>query len=254
MLSPLVVLAADALQSPALLRRSGLGRHPMTGRNLAVHPATSIADRFDHLVTGSPAVLQSTGVEELHHQGILIEATAPPPGMSSFILPGLDRDLRAELDSANHLATLGAMIADRPGGRVTGRTGRLVRYRLDPADGRTLLRAVAAMGELLFAAGATEVLTELPRHPRVRAPAELHQALSRTTPAGLHLSAFHPTGTVALGRDAQITPADEHGWLRGIHGLLVTDASALPSCPEVNPQLTVMALAMAVSQNSVELL
>ncbi|WP_431676322.1 GMC family oxidoreductase N-terminal domain-containing protein [Kitasatospora sp. KL5] len=251
-LGPLVVLAAGALQSPALLRRSGLGRHPGVGRNLAVHPATSVAGRFDRPVTQGPAVLQSTGVEELHHQGILIEATAPPPGMGAFVLPGLGRELRAELDAADHLATLGAMIADRPGGRVVGRTGRLVRYRLDPRDGRTLLRAVAAMGELLFAAGATEVLTGLPRHPRVRTPAELHRVLAGTTPAGLHLSAFHPTGTVALGRDPQRAPADELGRLRGIHGVLVADASALPTCPEVNPQLTVMALALAVSDNAVE--
>ncbi|PBC67573.1 GMC oxidoreductase [Streptomyces sp. TLI_235] len=172
--------------------------------------------------------------------------------MGSFVPPGLGRRLRAELDGADHLATLGAMIADRPGGRVLDRTGRLVRYRLDARDGRTLLRAVAAMGELLFAAGATEVLTGLPRRPSVRTPAELHRALDRSTPADLHLSAFHPTGTVALGADPQKAPADEHGRLRGIHGVLVTDASALPSCPEVNPQLSIMALALAVTHDAVE--
>jgi len=251
-LSPLIVLAAGALQSPALLRRSGLGRHPRTGRNLAVHPATSVAGRFDHPVTDGPAVLQSTAVEEFHHQGILIEATASPPGLGSLILPGLGRELRDELEDTGRLATLGAMIADRPGGRVAGRTGRLLRYHLDPRDGRTLLRAVAAMGELLIAAGATEVLTGLPRHPRVHTTAELHQALDRTSAGDLHLSAFHPTGTVALGADPQTAPADEHGRLRGIRGVLVADASALPSCPEVNPQLTIMALALAVSQSAVE--
>ncbi len=251
-LSPLVVLAAGALQSPALLRRSGLGRHPRTGRNLAVHPATSVAGRFDQPVARGPAVLQSTGVEEFHHQGILIEATAPPPGMSSFVLPGLGAELRAELEDAGHLATLGAMIADRPGGRILDRTGRLLHYRLDPRDGRTLLQAVAAMGELLFAAGATEVLTGLPRDPRVHTTTALHEALDRTTPPGLRLSAFHPTGTVAMGTDPQTAPADEHGRLRGIRGVLVADASALPSCPEVNPQLTIMALALAVSQSAIE--
>ncbi|MFI6448442.1 GMC family oxidoreductase N-terminal domain-containing protein [Kitasatospora sp. NPDC050543] len=251
-LAPLVVLAAGALQSPALLRRSGLGGHPMTGRNLAVHPATSVAGRFAEPVAAGPAVLQSAGVEELHDRGILIEATAPPPGMGSFVLPGVGRELRAELEDADRLATFGAMIADRPGGRVLGRTGKLLRYDLDRGDGRTLLRAVAAMGELLFAAGAQEVLTGLARHPRVRSTAELHQVLDRTGVSSLHLSAFHPSGTVALGADPQRAPADEQGWLRGVRGVLVADGSALPGCPEVNPQLTIMALALAVSLNAIE--
>lgn len=50
-LSPLVVVAAGALQSPPLLRRSGLGTHPRLGRNLSVHPATSVAGRFAEPVT-----------------------------------------------------------------------------------------------------------------------------------------------------------------------------------------------------------
>ncbi|MFD9124892.1 GMC oxidoreductase, partial [Kitasatospora sp. NPDC059571] len=247
-LAPLVVVAAGALQSPALLRRSGLGGHPRTGRNLAVHPATSVAGRFAEPVAGGPAVLQSAGVEELHEQGILIEATAPPPGMGSFVLPGLGRELRAELEDTERLATLGAMIADRPGGRVLGSSGSLLRYDLDPRDGRALLRAVAAMGELLFAAGAEEVLTGLPRDPRVRSTAELHRLLDRTRPSHLHLSAFHPTGTVALGADPQRAPADPQGRLRGVHGVLLADGSALPGCPGVNPQLTIMALALAVAR------
>ncbi|WP_371495378.1 GMC family oxidoreductase [Kitasatospora sp. NBC_00374] len=252
LLAPLVVLAAGALESPALLRRSGLGGHPRTGRNLAVHPATSVAGRFAEPVASGPAVLQSAGVEELHDRGILIEATAPPPGMGSFVLPGLGRELRAELEGADRLATLGAMIADRPGGRVFGSGRPLLRYRLDPADGRSLLRAVAAMGGLLFAAGAEEVLTGLPRAPRARSAAELDRILAGTTPRDLHLSAFHPTGTVALGTDPAVAPAGPDGWLRGVRGVLVADASALPGCPGVNPQLTIMALSLAVSRSAVE--
>ena len=40
--APLVVVAAGAIPTPPLLRRSGLGRHPRLGRNLSIHPATGI--------------------------------------------------------------------------------------------------------------------------------------------------------------------------------------------------------------------
>ncbi|MFF4575913.1 GMC family oxidoreductase N-terminal domain-containing protein [Streptomyces sp. NPDC001410] len=250
-LAPLVVVAAGALQSPPLLRRSGLGRHPRLGRNLSVHPATSVAGRFAEPVTAWEGVLQSVGVEEHHSQGILIEATATPPGMGSFILPGLGAELRRELETADRLATLGAMIADRPSGRVLGRDRTLIRYDLDHRDAGRLLRAVRAMGELLFAAGAEEVLTGIPHTPRVHSLAELDTALAGTSARHLHLSAYHLTGTVAAGADPHRFPADPWGRLRGVHGVLLADASVLPSCPQVNPQLSIMAAALAIAEAAV---
>ncbi|WP_328773912.1 GMC family oxidoreductase [Streptomyces sp. NBC_00286] len=251
-LAPLIVVAAGALQSPALLRRSGLGRHPRLGRNLSIHPATSVAGRFTEPVTAWEGVLQSVGVEELHGQGILIEATATPPGMGSFVLPGLGGELRRELEGADRLATLGAMIADRPSGRVLGRDRTLIRYDLHRRDAERLMRAVRAMGHLLFAAGAEEVLTGIPATPRVHSLAELDTALAGTSARQLHLSAYHPTGTVAAGADPHRFPADAAGRLRGVHGVLIADGSVLPGCPEVNPQLSIMAAGLAVTQAFVE--
>ncbi|WP_432020443.1 GMC family oxidoreductase N-terminal domain-containing protein [Streptomyces sp. 1222.5] len=247
-LAPLVVVAAGALQSPQLLRRSGLGRHPRLGRNLSVHPATSVAGRFAESVTAWKGVLQSVGVEEHHARGVLIEATATPPGMGSFVLPGLGAELRRELEGADRLATLGAMIADRPSGRVLGRDRTLLRYDLDRRDAGRLMHAVRAMGELLFAAGAEEVLTGVPATPRVRTLAELDTVLAGTSARQLHLTAYHPTGTVAAGADSQRCPADPEGRLRGVRGVLVADASVLPSCPQVNPQVSIMAAALAITE------
>nr|WP_248002193.1 GMC family oxidoreductase [Streptomyces sp. RPA4-2] len=217
-----------------------------------MHPATSVAGRFAEPVTAWRGVLQSAGIEELHDQGILIEATASPPGMGSFVLPGLGRELRRELEDAERLATLGAMIADRPSGWVRGRDRTLVRYDLDPRDGARLMTAVRAMGRLLFAAGAEEVLTGVPSAPRARSLAELDELLTRVTARNLHLSAFHPTGTAAAGDDPQRAPVDPEGRLRGAHGILVVDGSVLPGCPEVNPQLSIMAVALAISENWLE--
>ena len=167
-LAPLVVVAAGALQTPPLLRRSGLGGHPGLGRGLAIHPALSVAGRFDRPVVSWSGILQSVGIEELHDQGILIEATASPPGMSSFVLPGVGRALRSELDRADRLAFLGAMIADAPSGSVHGRSRPVVRYRLAERDAAKLRTAIVAMGRVLFAAGAREVLSGLPGRPAAR--------------------------------------------------------------------------------------
>ncbi|HET9380790.1 MAG TPA: GMC family oxidoreductase [Streptomyces sp.] len=250
----LVVSAAGALHTPALLRRSGLAGHPGVGRRLAVHPAVSVAGRFEETVTGpgaGPGVLQSVGVDEWHEDGILIEATAAPPGMTSFVLPGFGADLRRELDGAGRLALLGAMVSDRSSGRVRGARRPVASYALHPEDGRRLLRSIGLMGRVLFAAGAREVLTGLPAHPAVTSPDALDDVVRRSGHRGLHLSAFHPTGTAALGADGRRAPVRPDGRLRGAEGVLVADACLLPSSPGVNPQVTIMALAHAVSEGAV---
>ncbi|WP_433325139.1 GMC family oxidoreductase N-terminal domain-containing protein [Spirillospora sp. CA-294931] len=249
-LAPLVVVAAGALQTPPLLRRSGLGGHPGLGRGMAVHPATNLAGRFDEPVVAWSGVMQSVGVEELHDDGILIEATAGPPGMSAFAPPGVGRRLRAELAGADRLAVLGAMIADAPSGRVHGRRRALPRYDLARADAARLRRALVAMGRLMFAAGAREVLTGLPRRPVAATVDELAGAVASTPAAEMRLAGFHPTGTARMGPDPEHTPVDPSGRLRGVGGVHVADASVLPTCPEVNPQLTVMAMALFVADQA----
>ncbi|PRX46574.1 choline dehydrogenase-like flavoprotein [Prauserella shujinwangii] len=246
-LAPLVVVAAGATETPPLLRRSGLGRHPELGRNLALHPALSVAGRFAEPVESWRGVLQSVGIERWHDDGILLEATAAPPGMGTFVLPGTGSALRAEIADSAHLATLGAMIADAPSGRVHGRERAVPSYRLTRRDEDRLRTALCVTGEVLFAAGAREVLTGLARHPRAGSPAELRAIAARVPARQLHLAAFHPTGTARMGADGRTSPVDATGALRGVRGVYVADASVLPSCPTVNPQVTIMAMALAIA-------
>lgn len=252
-LADTVIVAAGATETPGLLRRSGLGAHPRLGRNLAVHPATMLAGRFDDDVVAWRGVLQSAAVHEFHEShGVLIEATSTPPGMGSMVFPGYGADLLGWLDRAAHVATFGAMVADKGVGSVSSVRGEtLLRYNIDRSGVEKLMVAIEAMGRLLFAAGAVEVLTGLPDAPTVTSLPALQDALRRSDPRGLHLAAFHPTGTAAAGADGQRCPVDETGRLRGTDGVWVADASILPSCPEVNPQVSIMALALAVADEVV---
>jgi choline dehydrogenase-like flavoprotein len=248
-LASTVVVSGGATETPMLLRRSGLGGHPRLGRNLALHPATLLAGLFEHDVYAWRGVLQSAAVHEFHESnGVLIEATSTPPGMGSIVFPGYGAELLSWLDRAPQIATFGAMVADEGVGSVHSIRGEtLVRYDIAKADVAKLRVALEALGRLLFAAGAVELLTGLPGATTVKSMDELRAALVRSDPRSLHLSAFHPTGTAAAGSDEQICPVDESGRLRGVDGVWVADASILPSCPEVNPQLSIMAMALAVA-------
>lgn len=244
-----VVVAAGAGETPMLLWRSGLGDHPELGRNMAIHPALGVAGRFAEPVVAWDGVLQSAAVHELHdREGILIEATATPPGMGSMVLPGIGPDLLAAIGDAEHYAQLGGMIGDDGSGRVQSVRGRTVlRYALSGRDAKRLVMAISAMGRVLLAAGAEKVMTGVPGSQPVRSVAELDSVLAGANPRHLHLAAFHPTGTARAGSDPQRCPVDSAGRLRGTRGVWVADACILPSCPEVNPQVSIMALSLAVS-------
>ncbi|MDT5225166.1 MAG: hypothetical protein QOG19_2573 [Mycobacterium sp.] len=248
-LASTVVVAAGATETPMLLRRSGLGGHPRLGRNLALHPAILLAGLFDDDVYAWRGVLQSAAVHEFHESnGVLIEATSTPPGMGSIVFPGYGAELLSWLDRAPQIATFGAMVADEGVGSVHSVRGEtLVRYDIAQPDVAKLRVALEAIGRLLFAAGAVELLTGLPGAMTVKSMDELRDVLTRTDPRNLHLSAFHPTGTAAAGSNEQVCPVDESGRLRGVDGVWVADASILPTCPEVNPQVSIMAMALAVA-------
>ena len=241
-----VVVAAGTIETPPLLRRSGLGTHPRLGRGLSIHPAISVAARFSEPVTAWKGVLQSAGVEHFHRdRGILIEATSTPPGMGSMLTPGFGAELVKTIQGADHTAAIGAMIADAPSGRVFGSRTPVIGYRLARHDGRRLVEALDAMARIMLAAGAEEVdlgsgLTPV-RHPR-----EVGPALSGLKAKSMHLAAFHPTGTAAAGGDPARHPVDPGGALRGAKGVWVADGSILPGCPGVNPQISIMALSGAV--------
>ncbi len=246
--APLVVVAAGAIPTPPLLRRSGLGRHPRLGRNLSIHPATGITASFEEEVVPWSGVMQSVGIEELHErEGVLLEATSTPPGMGAVSAPGYGTHLLRRLDRAANTATLGAMIADEPSGRVFGTRGPLVSYRLAKKDVRRLTVAVGAMARVMLAAGATEV--ELGGGaPAVRSNGEIESAIERLDVRRLRLAAFHPSGSAAAGSDPARHPVDPEGRLRGVDGVWVADGSILPSCPGVNPQVSIMAIAAGVGE------
>ena len=246
--APLVVLAAGAIGTPPLLRRSGLGGHPRLGRNLSIHPATGVTAAFEEEVVPWSGVMQSVGIERLHERdGVLIEATSTPPGMGAVSAPGYGVHLQRRLAGAARTATLGAMIGDAPSGRVLGARRPLVAYRLTGEDGRRLVTAVIAMGRVMLAAGAREVELGAGAAP-VRSEAELDAAAGALDPRRLRLAAFHPSGSAAAGGDPARHPVGPDGRLRGVDGVWVADGSILPSCPEVNPQVSIMALAAAVGE------
>jgi choline dehydrogenase-like flavoprotein len=88
----------------------------------------------------------------------------------------------------------------------------------------------------------------LPGHDEVSTPSALAALRkSRVRPGDLEVTAYHPLGTCRIGEDdeACLTPDQE---ARDTKSLFVCDGSAVPSSLGVNPQMTIMAMALRAAE------
>ncbi len=241
------VLAAGAVFTPALLARQHLaGSSRQLGRNLVIHPGAGTTARFDEPLEAWRGTMQSYYVDEKLADGVLLEATFPPPGLgySAGSLPGWGSDTSL-FALYPHMAACGSIVGDAGVGRVgpLGRHGVSIRYNLTRQDATKVLEGIAMAAEIFFAAGAVEVYPMLPGLDSIRSASEVrHVREGRWRPSDLHLSAYHPMGTARMGADPSNSVVDPFGSVWDVPDLFVFDASVLPSSSHVNPQITIMAL------------
>ncbi len=251
-----VVIAAGAIGTPGLLRASGV-RTRAVGRHLRLHPATGVTGRFRHEVKAWRGVLQSYLIETLAEDGILLEATFPPPSLgyaeAGMTLSGLER--KQLLGHFSQLATLGLLVSDTSEGRVLelgGARSPLLFYNLNDVDRRKVLRGMKFAAEILLAAGAVEVVPMMEGVGPLRSKAEVEACFARDWPASrLQLSAYHPMGTARIGAPGQGV-VDGWGNVHGVDRLVVCDASVFPTSLTVNPQVTIMAFAHRAAERMLE--
>jgi choline dehydrogenase-like flavoprotein len=244
-----VVIAAGAVYTPALLMRQRLANSSgQVGRNLRIHPGCGVLAAFARDLYAWKGVMQSYYVDERLRDGILVEATYPPPGVgySAGGVGGKGTDLKDMLARYKQTAAAGLIISDTGTGRVRSAPGAgpIVTYDLHRDDLRKTLEGIRLTAEVYLAAGAEEVHTLLPGLAPVRKPEELSRITEGDwTAADLKLSAYHPMGTCRMGADPRSSVVDERGRAHDLPGLVIADASVLPGSTFVNPQITIMALA-----------
>jgi len=109
---------------------------------------------------------------------------------------------------------------------------------------------MAACAEILFAAGAREVMVPFAEPLRLTSKEQIGQiGQRRYRPLDPLLTAVHPMGTLALG-----TVFDERGAWRGLERLWVADGSLFPTSLGGPPQLTIYAAGHKVAGHVVEAL
>ncbi len=253
--APRVVVACGALESPALLLRSGIGG-PAVGENLRLHPCTATTGSYlddQRAWWGAPhagLVDEFANLGDGH--GFLIEATQYAPGTAASATPFAGGETHKGLmERMRHGATFIGLVRDHGGGRVTiDADGQAVPwYSLDdPVDVANTHRALAAQVRLHVAAGAREIAALAAGLPQWRVGDDVDRYLERLErvplrAGGFKLFAAHQMGTCRMGGDPRTSVAGPWGELHDTAGVWIGDASAFPTSSGTNPMITIMALA-----------
>jgi len=238
-----VFVCGGAIQTPALLQRSRIAGH--IGRSLAVHPTVKLAARFadDLNVPDDVPVHQ---VKEFAPD-LSFGGSASQPGLMALALSDQWRTFSRAITDWRRMSIYYAAITSEGRGRVRAVRGLrdpVVTYRLTRRDRAMLGSGLGRLALLMLAAGAEEVYPSFRGATVVRKRRDLATMQSRFSAAKASVMTVHLCSTVPMGEHLGHCGADSFGRVHGTTNVFVNDASLLPTAPGVNPQGTVMALAI----------
>jgi choline dehydrogenase-like flavoprotein len=237
-----VFVCGGAVQTPALLQRSGVRRN--IGNGLKLHPTIKIAARFPHPVDHADVPMHR--VTEFA-PNLTIGGSASRKGHVAMAIADAGIDPTPAMAEWEHVSVYYAAIRSDAAGRVLwvpGLRAPVVTYKLTDADLSRLARGLIHLGELLLAAGATELYPSVAGATVARSVDDLASWWDAVDRTRTNLMTVHLTSTVRIGEDASRTGADSFGRVHGMRNLRVNDASLVPDAPGVNPQAAIMTIAL----------
>lgn len=247
-----VVVAAGSLLTPMLLQRNGVNL-PWLGRNLSIHPGFGAIAMFDEDL-GQPwhAVPQGYFVDGIADDRVRFEGYYSPPQLAAATAPFRGAELTRWLDNWGKVGQFGFMVRDTGVGSVSiGPYGRpLIRYSVTPRVLESLKAGSAALAEMMLRGGAKEVAMTIEGVQPITNVHEARALVDRKISArNFRTMAFHPLGTARMGDSPDTAVIDFENRVFGYDGLFVADGSSMPSSLGVNPQITIMALALRAAES-----
>jgi choline dehydrogenase-like flavoprotein len=253
----IVVVAGGAVGSSALLLRSRLpGMPARVGEGFTCHPAHILVAEHAREITNDVGHPKSYFLDRAVEEKFVLETCMYFPFTTAKNLAGFGAPHSTLMRAFRRLQMILVLACDKavPGNRVgiDGDGKARVHYRFTDETIAALVRATRASARIFFAAGALRVHAPSADPPLL----EAGEASSIDTridaghfkPGKISVSAAHLMGGCGMGDDASDSVTDSRGRVHGIPWLRVADSSLFPDSLEINPYLTIMALADRVAE------
>jgi choline dehydrogenase-like flavoprotein len=236
-------LCCGAVQTPTLLRRSGITQN--IGNSLRMHPTVKVVAKFREEVSPPDMGVPTHQVKEFAPRLSFGCSISSPPYVALGLIDH-PTGLREATQAPRHLANYYAMITGQGSGTVRlvpGFRDPLVRYTVTANDRRDLADGVRKLAEILLASEATVLYPGVTGCKPLLSKNDLSN-LPEILPDGAgNLMTIHLFSSCPMGEDKTKCATDSFGRVHGFANLFIADASLLCSAPGVNPQGSIMALA-----------
>jgi choline dehydrogenase-like flavoprotein len=250
-----VVLAASAIQSSCILRRSGIGPREHVGAHFRIHPGAGVSGVYREPVKVWEGGTQTYEVDHFRPEGFKLETVSLPLELAGVRMAGFGETFQKKVSDYGHSAVWGVQVrAEAEGWVKPGVFGARISYTPARRDMERFRRGVKALSEMHFAAGALRVYPGVHGGPEIlESPDDMRRLDDLPLdPRAWSLIASHLFGTCRMSKDAAEGVVGFDCAVHGTRGLWVVDASVFPATPGVNPQHSIMALSMLASERIAE--
>jgi choline dehydrogenase-like flavoprotein len=252
----LIVLAGGAVGTSALILRSPISRAiPHVGSHFTCHPALILVAEHPRAITNDVGHPKSYYLDRADTDRFVLETCMYFPFVTAKSLTGFGAAHSRFMRAFPRLQMILLLACDRvtAKNRITvNSAGKpVVHYTLKPETIEAMARGTRAATRIFFAAGAERVHAPLADPATIeRRDADRADLLINARhflPGRTSVSAAHLMGGCSMGQPHSAV-TDSYGRVHGLPWLRVADSSLFPDSLEINPYLTIMALADRVAE------
>jgi choline dehydrogenase-like flavoprotein len=249
-----IVVAGGAINSPAVLLRSGLDQGPV-GKYTWLHPVVAMGAFYDQRIEGFYGAPQSVASHHFARRGegagFFIEAAPVHPMLASIAMPGFGPPLRAKMAMLpNVCATISLMIdgfdPGENGGTVSLRDGGgpKLDYPFTERMYECFRAGMKAIARIHLANGAREIVSFHAEPISIKGEGDLAR-IDQVPLIPNRFSVFtaHQMGGCRMGADPARSVVDPQLRHHAIENLFVVDGSVFPTSLGVNPMESIYGLA-----------
>jgi len=252
-----VIVAANAIATPQLLMRSGIGNEHL-GRHMSLQPQLPFVAQYKGAVNAFQGIPQSYAVTHFEEEanaehglwGFRIEGIMGTPGIVSTMSPHTGAALKEYMSKYAHLASSLLLVPDDPSGALKlSPSGRpIVQYEhLDNHKAR-LRQAVKEAARVYLASGAEMVGAPTLPLLEIRSEADLAKADEISfAPASAPLISAHQQGGVRMASSPSDGACDLDAQVYGTRGVYVFDSSWFPSSASSHTMTPIIAMSYYLS-------
>lgn len=247
------IISMGAMRTPVFLKKNKFpDPSGKIGKGLQIHPASRVVAEFEETINGHKGLPQGAFIDKWTDRDIMLEGIFLPPGLLFSMMPVSGAKLKDLMAKYTNLSAFGVMVSDSSTGVVRkGHFGTpfFAIYNMNKRDTENMHFGIARICEIYLAAGARKIYSGFHPVPELYNESDLVK-LENTKPSAsdFEIGAFHPLGTCPMGEKKSGAIVDFSLKSHIMDDFYIMDGSVIPGSLGVNPQITIMTLAMRAAE------